>query len=122
MLKDSLFTITSLAQQEGSINATLKVNADDPIFKGHFPNQPVLPGACLLQMLKEVLETALDARLRMKKADNIKFLTLIDPLQQNMLQLTITYKPADNNELFVTANLSAGANNCFKFKGVFVGV
>ena len=122
MLKDSLYKITSLSRQEGSIEAALKINADNAIFKGHFPNQPVLPGACMLHMLKEVLETALDASLRMKKADTIKFLTLIDPLQQGVLQLTVAYKPADNNELFVTANLSAGTNSCFKFKGVFVGI
>ena len=76
----------------------------------------------MLQMLKEILETAQSTSLRMKKADIIKFLTLINPLQQDVLQLTIAYKPGDNNELFVIANLSAGGNSCFKFKGNFVGV
>ncbi|MEJ0079486.1 MAG: hypothetical protein WDM78_00620 [Puia sp.] len=29
--------------------------ADQAIFSGHFPGQPVLPGVCMMEMVAEVL-------------------------------------------------------------------
>jgi len=121
MLKDSLFTIISLSQQNGSVITELRVNADNDIFKGHFPGQPVLPGACMLQMLKEVLEMALDIKLQLQKAAQMKFLSLIDPQIDHQLQLNVTYTTNDNG-YNVTAALNANTKTCFKFKGMFVRI
>jgi 3-hydroxyacyl-[acyl-carrier-protein] dehydratase len=120
MLKDSLFKITLSDHQEGIINATLDLNENNEIFIGHFPGEPVLPGACMLQMVKEVLESTLSMSLRLKKADQIKFLGLIDPGINSILQLNITYRSADKNNIDVTAILTAQKDICFKFRGSFI--
>lgn len=120
MLKDTLFKIILSDHQEGIINATLGLNKNNEIFIGHFPSEPLLPGACMLQMVKEVLETTLNMLLRLKKADQIKFLGLIDPRISNILQVTITYRSADDNNVSVTASFTAQKEICFKFRGTFV--
>ncbi|HYM93874.1 MAG TPA: 3-hydroxyacyl-ACP dehydratase [Chitinophagaceae bacterium] len=120
MLKDTLFNIILSDHQEGIINATLELNKRNKIFKGHFPGEPVLPGACMLQMVKEVLETTLNIPLRLKKADQIKFLGLIDPGINNILKLDITYRSADDNNVSVTASFTAQKEICFKFRGTFI--
>lgn len=120
MLKDTLFKIILSDHQEGIINATLELNKKNEILIGHFPDEPVLPGACMLQMVKEVLENTFNMPLRLKKADQIKFLGIIDAKVNNILQLTITYRSTDDHNVSITANLTLRKEICFKFKGTFV--
>jgi 3-hydroxyacyl-[acyl-carrier-protein] dehydratase len=122
MLKDSLYRIISLAHQENTIEATLEINKNNVIFEGHFPGQPVLPGACMLQIVKEVLGSTINTTIRLKKADQIKFLVLIDPGSNNILQLKLSYRLEDNNNISVTANLRAQKEICFKFRGSFIAL
>ncbi|MDF2431160.1 MAG: 3-hydroxyacyl-[acyl-carrier-protein] dehydratase [Mucilaginibacter sp.] len=118
MLKDSLYKITSQDHHDGVIDAILEINKEDSIFNGHFPGHPVLPGACMLQIIKEVLEDTLKASFRLKKADQIKFLAISDPLINNILKLKLTYSIDDIN-FNVIGNFSQ-IDICCKFKGTFV--
>jgi 3-hydroxyacyl-[acyl-carrier-protein] dehydratase len=118
MLKDELYTVAALQHIDGRISATLEINQQHEIFKGHFPGQPVLPGACMLQMVKEVLEGAIGRALRLKKADNLKFLSVVDPGVNEILVLSLSYTLVED-VLNITASLKAGDVVCLKMKGVF---
>jgi 3-hydroxyacyl-[acyl-carrier-protein] dehydratase len=120
MLKDTLFKILVSGHTENSITATLEIYKNSKIFSGHFPGQPVLPGACMLQIIKEVAENTLDKSLRLKRADSIKFLAVIDPGINNILQLTLSYRLTDHQTIHITAGLATGTVTCFKFKGSFI--
>jgi 3-hydroxyacyl-[acyl-carrier-protein] dehydratase len=74
-----VFKILSTEHNESAIVTVLAVDADSDILKGHFPGQPVVPGACMLQTVKEILEDTFNAPLQLIKADNIKFLNMITP-------------------------------------------
>jgi 3-hydroxyacyl-[acyl-carrier-protein] dehydratase len=118
MLKEPLFKIVSLAHKENSVNAVLEIDQLNEIFNGHFPDQPVVPGACMLQIVKEVIATAINTSVRLVKADNIKFLSLVQPAAVS-LQLVITYNLTET-ELKVNANLSSGDLICMKLQATFV--
>jgi len=120
MLKDTLYKILLSDHGDGIITATLELDIDNVIFAGHFPAQPVLPGACMLQMVKDVLESTLDKSLMLKQARQIKFLELIDPRINSILELTINYMNADDNTINVSATLNAKTAICFKFTGNFI--
>src|SRR5665647_333419 len=122
MLKNELYKINSIAHNEGAIEASLEINKNNELFKGHFPGHPVLPGACMLQMVKEVLEGSLHKSVQLKKADYIKFLLIVDPARSNILQIKLIYKITDNNNIHVTASLVAEKDICFKFKGLFIAL
>lgn len=122
MLKDKLYKITFSDHQEFTIHATLELNKNDEIFIGHFRGQPVLPGSCMLQVVKEVLENTLNKSLLLTKADQIKFLRIIDPGIDNLLQLTITHKAGGNNHINVTASIEVLKDICFKFRGIFSAI
>ena len=50
MLKD-FYTLNTLQQiAANTYLCTLTLNAEHPIFKGHFPNNPVTPGVCMMQI------------------------------------------------------------------------
>lgn len=116
---NDLFSIVEITHEEGAISAALTINAESNILKGHFPGQPVVPGACMLQVVKAVLETALKHPIRLKKADQLKFMRMIDPGNTLSAQLEISYKWVDEGIVGVSAKLTDGEMVCFKFQGIF---
>ena len=118
MLKNALYKIETIEHANAEVHAVVDLNAFDAIFQGHFPGQPVLPGACMVQMIKEILEEALNRPLRLIKADNLKFLLQVDPRNNTWLQATIKYN-IDDAGLKVNAELATPQAVCFKLQGMF---
>jgi 3-hydroxyacyl-[acyl-carrier-protein] dehydratase len=117
---DVIFKISKLEHHDGVISAALDINKDCTVFKGHFPGQPVVPGACMLQLVKDVLEAALGTALRLKKAEHLKFISMIDPTITQKVLLDFSCKFVEEASLNVTAKLIAGEVVCFKFQGIFL--
>ncbi|MFV0604373.1 MAG: 3-hydroxyacyl-ACP dehydratase [Niabella sp.] len=101
MLNNNLYTVNSLHTDNGSTAAHITVNENHPIFEGHFPGQPVLPGVCMMQICKELIEKATDQKLLLLQADSSKFLSMVDPRVTPQLIITIDYTIADG---FLQAN------------------
>ncbi|MCO5946808.1 hypothetical protein [Mucilaginibacter flavidus] len=116
---DDLFIVDSLIHTDGVIKTNLSINPGSSIFKGHFPGQPVVPGACMLQLVKDVLESALGYSVQLKKAGNLKFVGMIVPAATNAILLKIDYKLIVD-EINVNAKLVDGDRVCFKFQGSFI--
>lgn len=68
---------------------------EEPLFAGHFPNRPLLPGIFQLEMARMVAEWALDCPLCIREVSKAKFLHPITPGQIVRLNLKVT----ENNEL-----------------------
>jgi 3-hydroxyacyl-[acyl-carrier-protein] dehydratase len=117
---DPLFRIIKMEHTEGSVKTILDINKSSEIFKGHFPDRPIVPGACMLQIVKEVVEITLGSTLMLKKANHLKFISMIEPATTDFIQLDISYKIIDENTINVSARLINAGAVCFKFQGVFV--
>jgi 3-hydroxyacyl-[acyl-carrier-protein] dehydratase len=121
MLKDSFYSVVKNESSPGSVKALLAIRPDHAIFLGHFPGQPVVPGVCMMQMIRELLEVNVERKLRINKADNMKFLSVIDPRQNSEIEAMISY--VEDHGLFVlTASLSAGNIIFFKLKAILQNV
>ncbi len=118
---EDIFIVGSLIHTDGIIKADLSINAHSSIFMGHFPGQPVVPGACMLQIVKDVLESTLGYSVQVKKAGNLKFIGMIDPLVTASVQLEINYQ-IDEEIINITAKLSDEDRVCFKMQGSFFRV
>lgn len=118
-VNNDLFRTEIIAHADGVIKATIYINAGSEILKGHFPGQAVVPGACMLQCTKEVLESALNCCIRLKKADQLKFMTMIDPQNTASVKLEINYLLVEGM-ISATARLSNTELVYFKFQGSFV--
>lgn len=119
ILKDEFYTVLHPVITAGSLHAVLELNPDHAIFLGHFRGQPVVPGVCMLQMTKELLETAMDKPTRLLKGSELKFLSVIDPRQNKQVNMELNYTPDSNDSVTVTARLFYNKTNFFKFKGIF---
>lgn len=120
ILKDNFYSILQWETENSSIRATITLNEKHAIFQGHFPGQPIVPGVCMIQIVKEVLESASGVNLLLKQADAIKFLAFIDPVKERMVQVNVQFAITDSENLHTTATLHCDEKLCFKFKGVFV--
>ena len=119
MLKDDFYTITSINMEGNVIAATLVINAKHEIFDGHFPGQPVVPGVCMMQMVKEITGIALVKDLQLIKGNELKFLQIIDPRENKEINIRVQYNELQRDIINVLASLFIENVQCFKFKGTF---
>jgi len=92
LLLNELYTIQSQSVKENQLHFLLHLEADHAIFKGHFPGQPVLPGVCMLEMIAELTGRSLHQRFRISGGPVIKFLNMIDPRKNRLIEVGIEYQ------------------------------
>ena len=101
MLKDSFFTVKrSVDMDQGKI-WRITLNGQHPIYQAHFAGNPVMPGACIAQMIKELAEDYVDKPLRIMNVKNMKFLKVINPLETN--EVTVQISCSEKDEHFSVA-------------------
>jgi 3-hydroxyacyl-[acyl-carrier-protein] dehydratase len=118
-IKNDIFFITKSDVSGGQVIANIDINGKSEIFKGHFPGRPVVPGACILQLIKNVLENALNRKLLLTKAIQLKFLKPLIPQNSIQVQLSISFKLVEDDCYTVKANLTGDDAIYFKFQGSF---
>jgi 3-hydroxyacyl-[acyl-carrier-protein] dehydratase len=75
--------------------------ADDPVFAGHFPNRPLLPGIFQLEMARGAAEIILDCPLAVREISKAKFQHPILPDETVRLELKLS---AAENAIQARAN------------------
>lgn len=78
---DNLFFIQSITGIEDGFEAVLLCNSEHPVYKSHFPGNPITPGACLLQTAGLVMQQKMGRPLFLKTSKNIKYLSLLIPAE-----------------------------------------
>src|SRR5690554_3049303 len=89
MLIADFYKVQKSDYTDSQIHAIVELNANHAVFKGHFPDNPVTPGVCMLQIFKELSEEVLQEELFIKECTNVKFMALINPLVHPVLTLHI---------------------------------
>ncbi|MFN8249181.1 MAG: 3-hydroxyacyl-ACP dehydratase [Ferruginibacter sp.] len=118
MLLNDFFTINGLQVSGTDVTATIIIDPAHKIFEGHFPGQPVVPGVCQMQMLKEIMEMVTEKKLDVVKAYDMKFLAVIDPSKNDQVSVSIKYAEDPSGGLQVTGSLFKDELQHFKFKGL----
>jgi len=124
MLSGSFYTILTFSTSELALNqkqvrVSVLLNPGHLIFQGHFPGNPVVPGVCQIQMVKELVEKGLNQTLRLTESDNIKFLLMINPIEIPRIDFDILIKPIAVQQFQITATISFESSLFLKFKGKF---
>ena len=120
MLLNDFFTITGTEKAGDKYIICVELNGDHKIYDGHFPGNPVVPGVCETQMIKEALELIMGAKLRMTSAGEIKYLAVINPEENAHLVVEIKIKYQEDNSVAVNSTISANEKMFLKFRGTFV--
>ncbi|MDO6758603.1 3-hydroxyacyl-ACP dehydratase [Tamlana sp. 2_MG-2023] len=87
-LKD-FYTVNDLSVNDAATTAKITINKEHAIFKGHFPGNPVTPGVCMMQIIKELTEQVVGKKLFMQSSSNIKFMAIINPEKTPNLEIQL---------------------------------
>ncbi len=102
----------------GSSTFRIALNSGHEIFRGHFPGNPVLPGACTIQIIKELVEEAEGRNLMLSEAQNIKYLSFINPEINRILDIDIQIKKENNGSLLCNASVHYEGKIFCSLKGI----
>jgi len=96
------------------------INKNSNIFKGHFPEQPILPGVCMLEIIASVFSEITTGERRLIEGDNIKFLSILDPAVDNKINVAINFNISEDQVYNVKSEISGNGKVFLKFKGKYL--
>jgi 3-hydroxyacyl-[acyl-carrier-protein] dehydratase len=114
----TLYTISNLTASGGAFHAEITFNPAHPVFAGHFPGKPVVPGVVLVEITTAVASRLTGRELAVKEASVIKFLQVIEPLFHPVVKIEGTI--FEETEGRFKADLSFGAGEVVfaKLRGI----
>lgn len=95
MLIKGLYKVNEITHVDSEITAKISLDPTHEIFKGHFPGNPIMPGVCMMQVIKELTEEVLKVDLFLQTSTNIKFMAKINPDTNPDLLINITFSKED---------------------------
>jgi 3-hydroxyacyl-[acyl-carrier-protein] dehydratase len=90
---------------DGTTSFQFQFRSDDPVFAGHFPGRPLLPGVFQLEMARAAAQWVLNCALDIREISRAKFVRPILPDEIVDLQVTVT---TAENGLKTRARFSVG--------------
>lgn len=108
---EELFQLGFQSETGGIYRFRCETDAAHPIFAGHFPGMPIVPGVCLLNAVKRAVSQKLGCEVLFEKIRECKFLSAINPLENKAFE--IEFGLTDGQ---VRAGVFIGDTQCMKLK------
>ena len=108
MLKDTFFTVKHVEDSDNGRTYRLALNASHPIFEAHFAGNPIMPGACVVQVIKELAKDYFGRAFFTCAVKNMKFLQAINPLETPELSAQLTFATQETDRVSVSSILRNG--------------
>lgn len=121
ILKD-FYTVNENEKNENGIySVQISLNKNHAIFQGHFPGNPVTPGVCMMQIVKDLTEEILNTKLLLKSASNVKFMAIINPEETPDLVLELGISE-NENEIKVKNTTTFGETIALKMSVTYINL
>ena len=117
MLIDDFYSCRDIDAGDNELSCRIVFSGAHDIFKGHFPGNPVVPGVCTMEIVKELLQRQVNKQLTLRSTGNVKFLQLVTPDVEPVIN--ISWK-TDETGYAVKASLSRDNTVLFKFDGNYL--
>ena len=108
-LEDNFYKIHSIEAAENNYKIEVELLPNHPIYEGHFPGQPVVPGVCTLTIIRECIGKILSKPVSFATIKECKYVSALIPEEglKIMLNLTLsedgsvkgTVERVDNNQI-----------------------
>jgi 3-hydroxyacyl-[acyl-carrier-protein] dehydratase len=118
MLLNDFFKILDIQNGE-KYTVQIELNPKHNIYSGHFPGNPITPGVCLVQMVKETLEHITQKELNLIKGDNLKFMAILNPEVDPIVSISLAIKTKEDGLLHAESVIFLNETKFFTFKGGF---
>lgn len=106
-LKNNLYRIANKITDDKSYR--LELIPDCMIYRAHFPEQPITPGVCIIQIASELLTELYSLTFELSSVSNAKYLAVINP--QETPELSYTFKKVVFDEENTSVKVSVIVSN-----------
>lgn len=117
MLLNKLYTYEHI---EGEAIASLKfkvnIKVNHEIYEGHFPGNPITPGVCQMEMVKEIFSDYLGKNLFFNSVSDMKFITMWVPNELEDVFMDISAKDFEEGYK-IKASIYTDKGVYFKLRG-----
>ena len=107
------------SQTEAGSVIELSILESSPVFKGHFPGNPILPGVVMLSIVKQAVKRSLGFDVQLASASNLKYLAFINPIATPSIFLNLELEQLEE-DIKVNATLFFEDTIFFKMKGSYI--
>jgi 3-hydroxyacyl-[acyl-carrier-protein] dehydratase len=97
---------------DGWVTASVQVDPDDPVFDGHYPGFPVLPGVYVIEHVHQAV-LAEAGRMRLVALERAKFVRPVRPDDELRIEARLT---ADGDQVQCAATVFTGAGPAAEFR------
>jgi 3-hydroxyacyl-[acyl-carrier-protein] dehydratase len=115
-LKDSMFRI--MGCEENVVKVELDRN--HPIYRAHFPGNPITPGVCIVQMVGELIANRLGIdSVCLHKVVNLKFTSPISPIEEPVIDFNFSSIERQDGKVKTKGMITARGSVMTKFSMVY---
>lgn len=91
MLLNSYFSIKETKKNDEGYDFLIALNPNHQVYQGHFPGDPICPGVCSIQTIRECAESVLNRKLTISSVSQCRFLELLTPSKNIDLLVKIAF-------------------------------
>ncbi|MDL2262298.1 beta-hydroxyacyl-ACP dehydratase [Bacteroidales bacterium OttesenSCG-928-I21] len=113
MFKDNFFSIISRSETTNSTTFVVEFNAEHEIYKAHFPNNPITPGVCIIQVIKELFSDLKQKKFFIKQVKSVKFTSPINPLVTPKVSYQLDIEDTDEENSYHIKAITYADNTIF---------
>lgn len=114
-LQNSLFYIDCHKTDEYVIT----FHPDHVIYHVHFPGHPITPGACIVQILGELIKLHENRALHLKEIKNLKFVMPISPIENPSISVVFQKIELIDKDLHAMGIIANGDKIYTKFSMIY---
>ena len=90
ILYNDFYTASLSAKTENGCEYSISLNKEHFIYQAHFPENPITPGVCIVQICTELMGKYLERKLQLKRINNVKFISIINPVLNGSLRIAFS--------------------------------
>jgi 3-hydroxyacyl-[acyl-carrier-protein] dehydratase len=119
MLAGNFYTIQDCLKDENTLTFSIELKRDHPIYKGHFPGNPVTPGVIQMEIVKELLSQHMKKEMKLRAMANCKFLAILNPDLNSQVEVKMSLSDLEDGGMRVSAQFMSNDQVFTKIQSVF---
>lgn len=120
-LINDFYSVVNKKETESGFTAAIAFKSNHWIYNCHFRNMPITPGACLVQIVRELVSDHLDKPAMIHSIKNIKFLNVLGNDNSGDVLFDIRFDTSNTSAIPATVSIDRQAQ-CFAKISLILGL
>ncbi len=116
-LEDKYYQIEDCRSDDGHTVFAIRLLPECDVYVGHFPGNPVCPGVCHIEMLRECVVRLTGKKLFISSIRQCRLTSVASPGTCNRMELTVSLKDMSDGGVAVTATLADADKTYMEYRG-----